>query len=176
MVGAYKVGDNPAELAFDGQNIWVTNYGSHSVSKLRASDGSVIGTYPVGKFPRGIVFDKTNIWVTAYGDNKVTKLRASDGSVVGTYNVGRDPAEITFDGTNIWVVNTFSNNVTKETLLSFEPVTAQLSAHFQSITHHSRLREQASNSGSKLKDVLTDYRKPSGLPRRTSRIIELARR
>jgi DNA-binding beta-propeller fold protein YncE len=63
ITGTYTVQDNPAEFAFDGQNVWVTNYGAHTVSKLRGSDGSVVGTYPVGKFPRSIAFDKTNIWV-----------------------------------------------------------------------------------------------------------------
>jgi len=35
-------------VAFDGANIWVTNYGSNSVTKLRASDGSTLGTFTVG--------------------------------------------------------------------------------------------------------------------------------
>ena len=35
-------------IAFDGVNIWVANYGSNNVSKLRASDGALLGTYAVG--------------------------------------------------------------------------------------------------------------------------------
>src|SRR5574337_64298 len=44
----FTVGFQPYEVAFDGTNIWVTNSGSVSITKLRASDGTVLGTYAVG--------------------------------------------------------------------------------------------------------------------------------
>ncbi len=59
--------------------MWVANYGSNKVTKLRASDGTVLGTFAVGANPWGVAFDGVNIWVTNYGSNNVTKLRASDG-------------------------------------------------------------------------------------------------
>ena len=43
-----KVGDAPIAAAFDGENIWVVNDGSNSVTKVRASDSTVLGTYSVG--------------------------------------------------------------------------------------------------------------------------------
>jgi len=49
------------------------------VSKLRASDGTLLGTFKVGNTPYGMTFDGANMWVTNSGDNTVTKLRASDG-------------------------------------------------------------------------------------------------
>ncbi len=110
-----NVGSSPRGLAFDGTNIWVVNNAVNgTVTKLRASDGSVIGTYSVGTSPNGIAFDGTNIWVTNFSSHNVTKLRASDGSFVGTYPVGNSPNGIAFDGTHIWVANQgSSNNVTK---------------------------------------------------------------
>src|SRR3990167_7652535 len=80
----FMVGFYPYGVAFDGANICVTNSGSVSVTKLRASDGMVIGTYAVGFAPRGVAFD---------------------GAVLGTYNVGLNPRGVVFDGANIWVVN-----------------------------------------------------------------------
>ncbi|HHT9123327.1 MAG TPA: YncE family protein, partial [Candidatus Wunengus sp. YC63] len=44
----FMVGFYPYGVAFDGANIWVTNSGSESITKLRASDGTVRGTYAVG--------------------------------------------------------------------------------------------------------------------------------
>jgi DNA-binding beta-propeller fold protein YncE len=33
-VGTFKVGSEPAGVAFDGASIWVTNFGGTTVSKL----------------------------------------------------------------------------------------------------------------------------------------------
>ena len=63
-VGTYAVGNNPEGVAFDGTNIWVTNWGSFSVTKLLASTGALQGTYTtdIGQ-AMGIAFDGTNIWI-----------------------------------------------------------------------------------------------------------------
>jgi DNA-binding beta-propeller fold protein YncE len=67
-------------VAFDGANIWVTNYAlgsGNTVTKLRASDGTVLGTFtvgPVNSAPRGVAFDGANIWVTNVGTNTVSKF------------------------------------------------------------------------------------------------------
>jgi len=109
--------NKPFGICFDGANIWVANYGSNNVTKLRASDGTILGTYNVGTQPLGICFDGANIWVTNSGSNSVTKLSASDGTVLGTYK--RDihkvntPWGICFDGGNIWLTNRYSNTVSK---------------------------------------------------------------
>jgi DNA-binding beta-propeller fold protein YncE len=44
------------------------------VTKLRASDGTVLGTFAVGSFPVGVAFDGANIWVASSGRNTVSKL------------------------------------------------------------------------------------------------------
>ena len=44
-------GTNPFKVAFDGTNVWVANYRSNNVTKLRASDGAVQGTFAVGGAP-----------------------------------------------------------------------------------------------------------------------------
>ncbi len=45
---SFNVGDEPRGVAFDGANIWVTNYFDDTVTKLRASDGDLQGTFNVG--------------------------------------------------------------------------------------------------------------------------------
>jgi DNA-binding beta-propeller fold protein YncE len=109
----FSVGSHPQGICFDGANIWVANLGSDNVTKLKASDGSLVGTYAVGSSPFGICFDGANIWVANFGSDNVTKLKASDGSLVGTYAVGSHPLGICFDGANIWVANEGSNTVSK---------------------------------------------------------------
>src|SRR3989338_6431574 len=79
---AFTVGFYPYGATFDGDNIWVANSGSNNITKLRASDGTILGTYAVGFYPDGVAFDGANIWVANSGSNNVTKLRASDVGVV----------------------------------------------------------------------------------------------
>ncbi len=109
----FPAGSTPAGIAFDGANIWVANQDDNNVTKLRASDGTILGVFPVGNHPLAIAFDRANIWVVNGGDNNVTKLRASDGNNLGTFPVGFIPEGIAFDGSNIWVTNGGDNNVTK---------------------------------------------------------------
>ena len=53
---------HPSAIAFDGDNIWVTNYNSNTVISCRPATGN-LGTSPSGpKFPR-LAFDGANIWV-----------------------------------------------------------------------------------------------------------------
>ncbi|MGA8763019.1 MAG: hypothetical protein WB562_09160 [Candidatus Sulfotelmatobacter sp.] len=99
---SFAVGTNPRGVCFDGANIWVANYGSNTVTKLAANDGTVLGTFNVGTAPANVAFDGANVWVTNFGSNNVTKLRASDGTALGTFAVGIEPFGIAFDGANIW--------------------------------------------------------------------------
>jgi len=68
------VGQHPMSIAFDGNNMWVTNEASNNVTKIRVGDGVVLGTYPVGAGPTGIAFDGANIWVANTGGRTLTKL------------------------------------------------------------------------------------------------------
>ena len=110
---SFPVGVGPFGVALDGANIWVANVNSHTVTKLRASDGANLGTFPAGLNPWDVAFDGANIWVANLGSDNVTKLRASDGANLGTFPVGNSPRGVAFDGANIWVTNSGSNNVTK---------------------------------------------------------------
>ena len=85
----FAVGSIPTGLAFDGNNIWVTNGGSSNIMKLRASDGALLKTVTLSGNPAYDAFDGANIWVTIPNGNAVTKLRASDGTVLGNFTVGK---------------------------------------------------------------------------------------
>ena len=109
----FSVGFNPNGIAFDGANIWVTNNGDRTVSKLRANDGTSLGAFSVGTAPEGVVFDGANIWVANDVDGTVMKLRATDGAILLTVTVGNFPVGLAFDGANIWVANNHDNDVMK---------------------------------------------------------------
>lgn len=101
--GPYAVGQSPLGAMFDGENVWVTNFGhggpnGTTVTKLHGSDGSLLGTYTVGTAPWGIAFDGANAWIANYGSNSVSELRGSDGATIGTSWVGQGPIDVVFTG------------------------------------------------------------------------------
>jgi hypothetical protein len=112
-IQTFPAGETPWGLAFDGTNIWVTNYNLDAVTKLRASDGAFQGIFDAGNAPIKIVFDGANLWIANYYSDTVTKLRATNGAILGTFPVGSFPRSILFDGTDIWIANEFGESVTK---------------------------------------------------------------
>jgi DNA-binding beta-propeller fold protein YncE len=118
-IDRFRVGEYPAGMAFDGENIWVTHQSSNgaapAVTKLRAADGSIVGQFRVPSFTQNAVFDGTYVWVTdwQYMSHTVTRLRL-DGTVEGTYEAGQyNPSGILFDGENIWTVSSIGYYLVK---------------------------------------------------------------
>jgi DNA-binding beta-propeller fold protein YncE len=108
------VGSAPIEMAYDGANIWVTDYTSSDVTIVNASGN--IKTIPIPSAnPEGIIFDGKYIWVAnnGVGANSVSKFDVISQSLVATYPVGLDPDGLAFDGSFIWVTNSNNNNVWK---------------------------------------------------------------
>src|SRR5262249_31445547 len=63
-IEAFPVGRCPRGMVSDGANIWVANLCDDTVSKLRASDGTLLGTFATGSYPVAVAFDGANIWIT----------------------------------------------------------------------------------------------------------------
>lgn len=109
LLGTFAAGLGPEDLAFDGANIWVTDFAGNTVTELQASSGATVGTFTVGTNPVGVVFDGANIWVANWnggtGAGTVTELQASTGTLLGTFNVGRGPLGMAFDGAFVWTAN-----------------------------------------------------------------------
>jgi len=73
VLGTFNVGSYAQGVVFDGSNIWVANFASNNVTKLRASDGKLLGTFGVDAGAAGLAFDGANIWVANYSSNTVSK-------------------------------------------------------------------------------------------------------
>src|SRR2546430_14725956 len=70
-----STGLTPSNCTFDGKNIWVSNSGSGTVWKIRASDGKKLADVEVGRSPTGIIFDGVDrIWVAVMDDNHIKSL------------------------------------------------------------------------------------------------------
>ena len=55
---------NPEGMVFDGRYVWVANdSGANSVTKINATNATIVGTYTVGRAPDALAFDGKHIWV-----------------------------------------------------------------------------------------------------------------
>lgn len=107
---SFPVAVSSEGIAFDGENIWVTEYSNADVRVFRARDGAAVATYTVGlpaASPHGIAFDGVNMWIAngESGSNTVSVLQAATGALVMTATVNYDPQAVAFDGSQIWVAN-----------------------------------------------------------------------
>ena len=117
LLSTTGVGTTPIEMAYDGANIWVSDYTSSDVTVVNES-GTVLATIPLpGANPEGILFDGKDVWTANNGfdngpyANTVSKFDVSSISLMATYRVGLNPDGVAFDGTVIWVTNSYNNNV-----------------------------------------------------------------
>ena len=98
----------PQIPTFDGNNIWVPNYSSNSVSVVRASTGAVLATLTgnglIGT-PGAAAFDGQRVLVTNT-DNQVSLWKAADLTALGFLSTGpgTGPTFACSDGINFWIV------------------------------------------------------------------------
>jgi DNA-binding beta-propeller fold protein YncE len=108
-LGLSTVGTGPYLLKSDGSDIWVANGGSGTVSRVRASDGSVLGTWTGAPAASGVLIAMGRVFVTGeFTPGKVYMIdpTAAPGAVTTvTSSLGADPIGIAFDGNKIWTAN-----------------------------------------------------------------------
>jgi hypothetical protein len=103
------VGDEPIQVKFDGLDLWVANKFSATVTRVRASDGTVLGTWTGTSLAGGIVCAMGKVFIT--GDAGTGKLYMIDptqppGTVTTlSSSLGVLPGGIAFDGLRIWTAN-----------------------------------------------------------------------
>jgi S-layer homology domain len=97
----------PTGVVFDGNNVWVSDYGATSLFRVDSS-GSILQTVATGGGPNLPAFDGSSIWVPNSSSNSVTVVRVSDGSVIATLtgNGLSSPSSAAFDGQRVLVTGT----------------------------------------------------------------------
>lgn len=101
------VGSIPASPVFDGSSIWVPNFGSASVSVVRASNGAILQTLTGNGLsePDSAAFDGERILVTNFSGNSVSLWKAADLTPLGNVptGAGTGPQGACSDGLNFWI-------------------------------------------------------------------------
>jgi YVTN family beta-propeller protein len=94
------VGEIPVHLALkpDGGEIFVSNFGSDSISEISTWTNEVGGTYTIGSNPvRGIVSrDNSALWVANFGADLISLYSIDDGKVMSSIRVGSAPDALAF--------------------------------------------------------------------------------
>ena len=139
--------DRPMDVATDGTDLYVVNYGNYSIRKIVVATGAVTtiagtstaldtnGKASTLKFPNSITCDGTNLYFTD-GGNSIFKLKlstgvvenlagdGSDGLVDGTGTTAkfREPEGMDTDGTYVYVADS-RNRVIRKIVIATRVVT-----------------------------------------------------
>jgi hypothetical protein len=101
------VGSNPVHPTFDGANIWVPNFGSNSVSVVRASTGAVLATLTGNgvSTPVGAAFDGQRVLITNQNADTVSLFKAADLTPLGSFSTGTgtEPFGVCSNGIHFWI-------------------------------------------------------------------------
>ena len=100
------VGHGPFGIVSDGADLWIANYDSNTVSRVRASDGSYLGTWTGVTQPAAILVAEGLVFVTGE-DGTLFDLDPAKppGALVPQTQVGTMPRAMTFDGHSFWTAN-----------------------------------------------------------------------
>lgn len=121
------VGPQPIHLALkpDGGEIFVSNFGSDTVSEIATNNNEVGWSYMLGLHPWGgaVSADNSTLWVSNSGDNTVAAYSIDDGQRINTVQVGDGPGPLALssDGFLLLAVDTLSGDVSVLRTLSYTP-------------------------------------------------------
>jgi YVTN family beta-propeller protein len=136
LLDLLDVGQTPVHLAMkpDGGEIFVSNYGSDTVSEIATGSAEVGGAYLIGAHPTGGVVsaDNSTLWVSNFAANTVAAYSVDDGKLVHTVQVGDGPGPLALsdDGFLLLALDALSGDVSVVRTVSYtpkgEPVTGSL--------------------------------------------------
>ena len=100
LLALLDVGATPINLALkpDGGEIFVSNFGSDSISEISTSTDEVGGTYTIGNKPTyGVVSaDNATLWVSNSGADAISLYSIDDGKLSGSVRTGSGPDVLAF--------------------------------------------------------------------------------
>jgi hypothetical protein len=115
VLNSTQIGDLPRFNCFDGEDIWVANRDSDSVTRVHASDGRVLGTWTGANNATNTIAAAGFIYVTGHENpGRIYRINPTLAPGVATLvenNLGAYPTSITFDGLNLWTANEGTNVV-----------------------------------------------------------------
>ncbi len=94
------VGQTPVHLALkpDGGEIFVSNFGSDSISEISTWTNEVSNTFAIGSKPVQSVVgaDNSTLWVANFGADSISIYSIDDGRLIGNVHTGSAPDALAF--------------------------------------------------------------------------------
>ena len=109
FTGRTVVGNSPENVKSDGEDLWVANNGSDSVSQVHASNGKLLGTWTGAVKAAGVVIARGRVFVT--GDANPGSIYMIDpaqppgGVTTLVFPLQSFPFTIAYDGFFLWTAN-----------------------------------------------------------------------
>ena len=105
-LGLVPMAGNPPSVQSDGRDLWVAQSTSSSVSRVRASDGTVLDTWTGATDASQILVAMNRIFITGNANLYMIDPTQAAGPVTKVVDGALSGASgVTFDGNNIWVAN-----------------------------------------------------------------------
>jgi hypothetical protein len=104
------VGTAPQVVEFDGTDLWVSNFSSQSVMRIRPSDGKILDTWTGAPQATAIVAAMGRIFVAAQANPgslyMIDPTQPAGAVTTLSTTLGNTPRGIAFDGLRLWTANT----------------------------------------------------------------------
>lgn len=108
-----SAGSGPADIVFDGDDLWTADALSGAVSRVHASDGRLTQTWDISGVTTCVIAAVGRIFVGSSTGNStpgqifVINPEATTVGPVSVFesDIGVNPRQITFDGANLWTAN-----------------------------------------------------------------------
>ena len=84
-------------MTVTGQDVWVTNSGDATVSRINAAANKVVGTIPVGNVPVAIASGRSGVWVANQGDDTVNRIDPATGKLTPTGHTASVGKPVSFE-------------------------------------------------------------------------------
>ena len=113
-----EIGNYIKGIAFDGTNIWITNYNNSSVTIINTDTQLIFNTVDLPQYasPNYMAYDGTNMWITDINNPYIYVVNSTTlevTTIISNISFNLNTIfSITFDGINMWVTNLMGNTVT----------------------------------------------------------------
>lgn len=107
------------DIAYDGENLWLTMFGAYQLYKLSPLDGAVLKTIPTSiYYPIGLEFIDGKLYVVDKDFRQIQVVDTLDGTVISSFATPCNyststPSGLAWDGQSMWLndaMNTYAND------------------------------------------------------------------
>ena len=107
-------GSRPTGLAWDGQNLWVSDEGTNRIYKLSLSSGEVLESFPgPGSSPQGLTWDGEALWVADPAMGRLYRVDVNTKAVLTSVKAPGEgiPLAIAWVEGQLWVADAPSQRI-----------------------------------------------------------------